>query len=265
MTRFTRLPLALVALAGLILPAAASAKEYPPYIRVYRPRPVVIVRQPPPPPVYVMQPPPRPVVYEAPPPARDEAPSGLLGLGFRFSTTTLEGTKLNITDLENSAMPGFGITLRSMVSEHWGLELSVDYFQTADGDPNFAQHTIPIMLSPIFYFFPDSAINPYALFGVGVHFTMLDYFDGMFEHTMFEVAGHAGLGVQVKLGDRFAIHADARFLTIFKNIGESTAISNDCFRSEAGQYGLCEGLQNVDANDKVNIGGQFQVGATYFF
>ena len=255
------------ALLGLMLASSvAAAKQYPPYVRVYRPRPVVIVRQPPPPPVYVIeQPPPRTVVVQEPAPRYEASRPSLLGLGVRFSTTTLEGTKLNLTTIENSPMPGFGIQLRSMVSEHWGLELSVDYFQTADGDESFAQHTIPVMLSPVFYFFPDSAINPYLLFGVGVHITMLDYFDGMFEHTLFEIAGQAGLGVQVKFGDHFAIHADARFLTIFKNVGESSSISNECMKSEAGLYGLCNGLQNLDTEDKVKIGVQFQLVATYYF
>lgn len=252
--------------AGL-LPNIASA-AHPPYVRVVRPRPVVIVRSAPPPPVYVVeQPPPRTVVVrEEPrylPPAERQNP---LGIGFRFNTMALEGTKLDVTELENSAMPGFGIQLQSKISRHWGIELSVDYIQTADGDSSFAQHTVPVMLSPIFYLFPDSAINPYALFGIGVHFTTLEYMDGLFNHTLFEVAGQAGFGVQVKLGDSFAISADMRFLTIFKNIGERSEISSECYTSKAGgAYGFCDGLANLDTEDKMNFGMQFQVGGTYFF
>ncbi len=254
-------PLSFFVSLGMALATGAASASYPPPVRVYR-RPVVVVQPPPPPVVYVEEAP-RTVVVERPAPRRTQR--GLLGVGFRFNTMALEGTKLYVVDIENSAMPGFGIQLRSMVSEHWGLELSVDYVQTADGDNYFAQHTVPVMLSPIFYLFPDSPINPYALVGVGVHFTTLDYYEGLFQHTLFEVAGQAGIGVQVKLGDHFAINADARFLTVFKNIGSGTEVSSQCLRSEAGRTGFCDGLQNLDAEDKFNFGAQFQVGATYYF
>ena len=250
----------IVALAALMaVPTTAQADEHPPYYRVYR-RKVIIVRPPPPPPQRVV------VVQPEPAPRRHvQREQSLLGIGLRVSGTGLEGSKLGLEDMENPAMAGIGLQLRSKVSRHWGLELSADYLGASDSSRGFSQRTIPVMLSAMFFSFPDSPINPYALAGGGVHFTMLEYMDGAFQHHILEVAGQLGLGVQVKLGRHFALHADLRFLTVYKNLGTTTEVSQGCLSSDAAGTGYCNGLANLDPNDKFNIGAQFQAGATYFF
>lgn len=189
----------------------------------------------------------------------------MLGIGLRVSGTGLDGQKLGLEDIENPAMAGIGIQLRSMVSKHWGLELSADYLGSSDDSRGFSQRTIPVMLSGMFFLFPDSFINPYGLAGAGVHFTQLSYADGLFEHNILEIAAQLGFGLQVKLGQHFALHADLRFLTVYKNLGETTEISKSCLSSSAAGTGYCNGLQNVKPDDRWNIGVQFQAGATYFF
>lgn len=266
----------LVALATIIaLPAIAAADDtdenedgtttvlssthppyyHPPGYRVVRRRRVVVVR-----------PPPRPrrlVVVE--PEQQSRTRTDLLGIGLRVVGAGLDGTKLGLEDFENPIMGGVGLQLRSRISDHWGLELSADYMVSDDGDTGFTQTSVPVMLSAMFFLFPDTPINPYALAGAGVHFTSLSYLDGLFEHHILEVAGQLGAGVQVKLGDHFAIHADIRFLTVYKNLGTTTEVSQSCLSSQAGSSGYCDGLHNLDPDDKFNIGVQFQAGATYYF
>ncbi len=258
--------------ALLCLPVVASANEtettvtdeeqvqeslmHPPR-RSYRRRRVIVVRPP-------RRPPPRrrlvTVEPEAASPRQD-----VLGIGIRLSGTGLDGAKLGLSDLENPAMAGFGLQLRSRVAEHWGLELSADYLLAAENDTGFAQTTVPVMLSAIFNVLPNSPINPYVLAGAGIHFTNLSYLDGQFEHRILEVAGQLGAGVEVRLGESLGLHADLRVLSVYKNLGSVTEVSSGCLSSNAGETGFCNGLSNLDPNDKFNIGAQFQAGATFYF
>jgi hypothetical protein len=251
---------ATLAVLGVMLAAGPALADdhpnHPPRYRVYKRKRVIVVQPPPPPRRQVV------VVDREPVP---EPTRSMLGIGLRISGAALDGSKINLGTFENPVMGGLGIQMRSMVSKHWGLELSVDWLQSEDEDAGFSQRTFPIMLSAMFYLFPESAINIYGLAGAGVHFTNLSYADGLFEHDILEVAGQLGVGVQVKLGDHFALHADLRFLTVYKNLGSATEIANECISSRAGRTGFCSGLQNVDTEDKFNLGAQFQAGATYFF
>ena len=255
----------LFGLAALMaLPESASAQYYPPppYYRVYRRR-VIVVRPPPPPPQRLVVVQPRPVQ----PAPRREYQSDLLGIGVRVSGIALDGQKLGLRDFENPAMGGVGVQLRSRVTKWFGLELSADFLFNNQQQEGYKQRTIPVMLSGIVYLFPTSSINPYLLAGVGVHFTNLSYLDGAFEHNMLEFAAQAGLGVQVKFGRHFAIHADVRFVSVYKNLDSVTYVSNQCLSSKAaGRPGFCEGLSALNPDeDKWNIGIQFGAGATYFF
>jgi opacity protein-like surface antigen len=256
----------LIALAALmVLPATASADEvdenelHPdhPHYRVVRRRRVVVVRPP-------RRPPPRRRLVVVDPP-RERRRDDTLGLGLRFSGTGLDGQKIGLSDFENPGLVGFGLQLRSKVSHRWGLELSADYLTSTEGDSGFEQSTVPVMLSALFHLFPDSPIDVYGLAGAGVHFTTLSYMDGLFEHHILELAAQLGGGVQIKLWDSFALHADLRLLTVYKNLGTTSEVSHRCLQSKAGTTGYCDGLANLDPDDKFNIGAQFQAGATYYF
>jgi hypothetical protein len=124
---------------------------------------------------------------------------------------------------------------------------------------------MPLMLSAMFHVFPDSPIDLYALAGAGVHFTNLSYLDGLFEHHALEIAGQLGAGVQVRFGDHFAIYADVRFISVYKNLDTTNQVADACLTSRAGATGYCTGLNSLDPQDKWNIGAQFQAGATYYF
>ncbi len=269
---------ATVPMIAAIAPSLAQAQHPPVYYPVhrgyYRQRVVVV---PPPPPVYIQ---PQPVRVYAPPPAPVYVPApapvvmqpastwrrhDTLGVSVRVSGTGLSGHKLSLEDIENPGMWGLGLAFRSRVSPHWGIELSADYLRGQNSERGFVQQTIPVMLSALVFIFEDSAINPYGLFGVGVDFTKLSYQDGAFTHSLLEVAGALGFGVQVKFGQHFAIHADLRFLTVWNNIGNITEINNKCISAMGGNAAYCSGLNSVKSEDKFNLGAQFQAGATYYF
>ena len=215
-------------------------------------------------------------VYRAPAPpppppparARAAAPSEddgfLLGIGIRVSGIAFEGHKLHLSDIENPVMGGVGVHFRSRFARHWGLELAVDYLRGGD-ESDFVQWTVPVSLSGMFYLLPDSRINPYALAGIGAHFTTLEYQGGDFTHSSIEIAGILGAGLQVRISRSFALHADLRFMFVYKNLSEESSVSSDCLSSMADRRGFCNGLSAFDPDDKFNLGLQFQAGASYYF
>ncbi len=273
--RSTRLPqrVALLTLFSLIagifvvaMPSLASAESllaHPP-IRVYRRRPVILVNQEPPAPRRVE------IVHRHPEPAaarttNDDTFVPTLGIGIRANGTALSGEKLNLDTVENPVMGGIGLQFRSDLDEHWGLELSVDFLQGTESGESFTQRTVPVMLSALFNPFPNSRIRPYGLLGVGVHFTELSYLDGQFKHDIVEIAGQAGLGLEVKVTNQVSLHADLRFLTVYKNLDSQSRISTQCMSSDAAASGLCAGMDKINTDDRFNLGAQFQEGATYYF
>lgn len=257
-------PAALALAMLMMVPATASAEEehpyHPPRYRVYYKRKVVVVRPPPPPKRHR-----RLVVVRPQEAEQDKTREHLLGIGLRMSGTGLDGGKLGLSDLENPGLIGFGLQLRSHVSPRWELEVSADYLTSTDVDIGFDQSTVPVMFSTLLHPFVGSAIDPYLLAGIGVHFTNLSYLDGLFEHHILELAGQLGVGLQINFGRHFSIHTDVRFLSVYKNLGTSAEVRSDCIKSSAGGTGYCNGLANMDPDDQFNIGVQFQAGATYYF
>jgi len=211
---------------------------------------------PPPPP-----PPPPPPRYQPATPSEEDL--FLLGIGVRVSGIAFEGYKLHLSDLENPVMGGVGLQFRSKFTRHWGLELAADYLR--GGEDNFVQWTVPVTLSAMVFLFPDSRINPYGLFGGGVFFTRLEYEGGLFNHDIVEVGGLLGAGVQVRLGSSFAIHADLRFMGVYKNLSDEYTVREDCLSAVGSQRGFCNNIATMDEDDQFNVGLQFQAGATYFF
>jgi opacity protein-like surface antigen len=246
--------LLLVAMAG----ASAVAHPRPFYHRHvhHAPPPVVVVPAPPPRAVRVYSPPPVVVVEE---PVRQHYVP--FGIGIRGSGVALEGNKLFLSDLENPAMGGVGISLRSRFDDHWGLEVAADWLGGASAD--FFQQSVPITASALFYLFPESRIQPYAVAGLGVQFTELDYADGLFTYNLTEAIGHAGLGVEIALSDHFKLHTDVRFLGVYKGLGDRVEVQGQCHANGGGS--LCSGLSSFDPNDRFNVGIQFLAAASYYF
>ncbi|PIE21005.1 MAG: hypothetical protein CSA66_00195 [Proteobacteria bacterium] len=252
-----------------------ARRAHRPYVRVpvYRPRraPVVVVTPPPPPVVVVEPPPPRrvvvrrsePAVVARPAPAPEPEQRTLLGVNVRLSGASLEGEKVGLSSAENPTMGGAGVALKARFDESFGFELSVDGLGS-DGE-QVDQTTVPVMGSLTYHLFPNSRVQPYGLVGAGVHFTRLSYLDGRYNHDITEFAGQIGAGVEVFLTEHLAISADLRAQTVFKDLDTQAKIRTDCLNQVGSMTGFCDNIHDADPGDKVNLGVQFQAGATWYF
>lgn len=255
----------------------------PHYVPVYRPRraPVyrvrrapVIVVTPAPPPVLIVEEraPRRATIVRRSEPARvvkrpqaEPQERTLTGLGLRVTGAALAGEKIGLSTAENPAMGGLGLQLRTRLGEaqSFGLEFGVDLL--GGEGTNFDQRTIPVMASLTYHLFPRSRFQPYALAGLGVHFTRLSYLDDMYHYDMVELAGQLGAGVEIFLTKNIAISADIRAQTIFKNLDTQAKIHTDCLTRIGNMTGFCDNIQSADPDDKVNIGLQLQAGVSWYF
>jgi opacity protein-like surface antigen len=243
---------------------------------VYRPAPVYV--QPPvvvrPVPVYVERPAPviveRPVAVTetAPPTVMREEVTGqrdLIAVGIHGTAVGVEGQKVGLSTAENPAMGGIGVSVKGRFDESWGLELSADFLSGSASNADLTQSTIPVMAALTWHILPNSRFQPYLLAGAGVHFTRLNYLGGDYAIDITEFAGQFGGGLEVFLTENIAINADIRFNTIFRNLDQRESVHTDCLRQTGQMNGFCDNIHYTGAEDKVNLGAQFKVGASWYF
>jgi len=227
----------------------------PPVIYVPRRAPVVVVHRPRPRRIVVHSEPAPPVTVVE---VHEDARRGELGIGVRANSIALSGQKIHLSTLENPVMFGPGITFTGRVSEYWDMEIAVDYLQGQESD--FSQRSIPITVSGLMLLFPKSRVTPYGVIGGGVNFTQLSYGNGKFIHDITELNGHAGGGLKIRLNKSIAISADVRANLLYKDLGSTTLVADDCIKS-----GACNGVSTVQADDKIDVGMTFQAGAIFYF
>jgi len=191
---------------------------------------------------------------------RDE--DSMLGIGLRLSGTSVDGQQLNLATVENPSLWGAGVQVRGKVSESVGIEVGADWLSGQTDE--MTQTSVPLMLSVMYYFIPDGGVRLYGLVGGGANFTTLEYNAG-FRHDDVELAAQAGGGLELRLSPEFGLSADLRFMGLYKDMGSSTTLRNDCLSQVGGNTGFCNGLNNLDPNDKLNVGAQFMVGANLYF
>lgn len=86
-----------------------------------------------------------------------------------------------------------------------------DSFQ--DGDIDVIQY--PVQVSALLFPIPDSPVEPYGVFGAGWYYTRVEFegpLSGLDDETDRAFGFHAGAGLQVELGPRFALFADFRWV-----------------------------------------------------
>ena len=241
-------------LAHCLIPLTASAHSRG-YTHVHRSGPRVVVKTQPTT-VVVRSPRKRRVVVES----DSTRPTSPLSIGIRATGVGIEGSTLHLSDVENPVMGGLGVQLRTMLDEHWGLELAADFI--GGGEERFSQVQVPLTMSALFHVLPESPIRPYALAGVGVQFTELSYEDGAFIRSVTEGVGQIGMGVDVKLSDRLAFNADVRGLGVLRDMGSRALITEDCANSIGASSGICS---DIRTDDQFNAGVQFLAGVSYTF
>lgn len=131
-----------------------------------------------------------------------------------------------------------GLQARMRVLPFLAVEGSVDYHQADFAGGTVKVRTYPVMVSGLLYVFPNPAISPYLLAGVGWHFQDVEFQAGGTERSS-NFGGQAGGGVDIPLGSRATLNADIRyiFLEFDKNVETRAgkALSAD---SVAGTVGL---------------------------
>lgn len=136
-----------------------------------------------------------------------------------------------------------GVNMRLRFARIFAIEGSItahtDSFQ--DGDIDVIQY--PVQVSALLFPIPDSPIEPYGVFGAGWYYTRYEFegaLEGLDDETDREFAFHAGAGVQVELGPRFALFADFRWVFL-----DEPGVDNGNLDEEEFDFGM------------VTIGGSF--------
>jgi hypothetical protein len=202
------------------------------------PPPPPVYMAPPPPPVYVqpqpiyIQPPapmpPPPVYYTAPTPMV-VAPAPVkpmfvnrLGLG-----ATGEG----LFTVDSGSNTGFGIMgqMRYRTSRHLALELMGGYERSTDQN-NFVRTDVPLTFGLIIPFLgPEYALSPYLVGATGVNFADLRLLDAptmKIDDSRTQLIAQVGFGLELRLGQHFAINGDARLEGRWNLSDASDAVKN---------------------------------------
>jgi hypothetical protein len=136
-----------------------------------------------------------------------------------------------------------GVNMRLRFARIFAIEGSIsvhsDSFQ--DGDIDVVQY--PVQVSALLFPIPDSPIEPYGVFGAGWYYTRIDFdgaLSGLDNETDRDFAFHAGAGLQVEVGPRFAVFADFRWVFL-----DEPGVDNGNLDEEEFDFGM------------VTIGGSF--------
>lgn len=228
------------------------------------PPPVVVEQQPyAPPPVMPLPPVPPPVVVPppccyAPPPAVEPAPelvvvkpkpvvpmwTSRIGLGVR-------GTGQVIQDGWNNL--GIGGEFLYRASPHVSTELAAEYQRSAGSASPLDRVDIPVTVGLRLHIGrPTWIVSPYFVFAGGVDFASQDL---KFTHDdAIYVEGQVGGGLELRLGQHFAITADARLDAKKRANGVQPAIASTT---------SVDGKPVHPLGDEV--GGQFRLAAAVYF
>jgi opacity protein-like surface antigen len=108
-----------------------------------------------------------------------------------------------------------GLQARLHFAQYLALEVSGTYHQyrCVGGDIKVTQY--PVQVSGLVYPFPGSIAGLYIGGGVGWHYTRVDYSGGLAgfsSKTKHPFGEHAGAGIDLRLGKRFTINADYRYV-----------------------------------------------------
>lgn len=255
--------LLLVACCGLLLAEPAFAQHYPgPYSQ---PRYYSAQRP------ASRNPPSYPPTY----PRASHHAVGRSSFGVRLLGEAMKDDKLHLGDVdEHPWLGGIGLQMRNRLSSHISLEVALDYVTgqsnpgtvvLAAGDSKtlpdtFRQTSVPLSVSLLGHLFRDAVLDPYVLAGVGVQWTSLDYADSVFQTSLTETFGQLGVGIQLWLGRRAAVHVDLRSLAVLQNFGATTDLVAECRNTS-----YCTGTDRVPKpEDKVNFGLQGTAGLTFY-
>jgi hypothetical protein len=131
-----------------------------------------------------------------------------------------------------------GAQARLHFLEYFAAEGSITFHDNdyENGTVHVTQY--PVQVSGLFYPIPDGQFRPYVVAGVGWYYTRTTYtgsLSGISDQTDHVFGGHAGAGLEVKLGRSTSLDADIRY--VFMNLS-NTAVKNGDYNYWQVTFGL---------------------------
>lgn len=195
------------------------------------------------------------------------ASPGVSGEGWRSRRMEIGGhvvhLELEDTDTQDTLpMGGLGLNLRYRISRRWGVEThgavlgAVERVGGAD-DGHVSRICMPLTLSGMFYFFPDSRFQLYLMAGLGVALHGIHY-DELGEQLSYVTpVGHVGLGAQYRF-DRLRLDLSLRSLAWSR-------WRSGIHRTQGPEWTHDDGRSGYQPNDgdREIAGGMLTVGVTF--
>jgi opacity protein-like surface antigen len=178
-------------------------------------------------------------------------PSTSFGLGGRFSFVNVDAR----ADDDSVRYTGGLVRLSG---NHTAIEVAFDYRSTLADDQLTRVTSVPIQIS-LLYYPVRRRLAPYFLGGVGWYalnverFTAVGDDDPVTQDTTRRFGTHAGLGADLRLHRRFAIHGDYRYT--FLHLGED----------DEELYSTPSLIPFANALDISHEGSMFTWGAVFYF
>ncbi len=187
-----------IGIPPIVVPVPAPAPAAPPPVVVYPAYPAY--------PAYGYAPPQQPMYYYAPPP-QPSYPASRLALDLRLDGSAGFGHGL----YHNAyGLGGGGLGLRYRVAPHFGLEAGVDLLGGRDYNDD-RRFEVAGTGGGLVYFNPRSRAQVYLSGGFLGDYARADV-SPLLVRQYEHVGGYAGLGLEIFLGRRVALHFDARGL-----------------------------------------------------
>jgi hypothetical protein len=196
------------------------------------------------------------------------AQSGAFGIGPRV---TFQRGDEAVPD--SSALRIFGGQAKLRLSPSTAIEVSADYESKMNATLTERAKTMPIQAS-LLYFPVRSTVSPYLVGGVGWYRHSLTSVStgssAAATSTIREMGYHAGLGAELRVGQRMTIHGDYRYNHIrFGGSGtqpERESSSTSMMTTAATAISLMPKLSAIQESLKVSSqGSMWNWGVTFFF
>jgi hypothetical protein len=181
---------------------------------------------------------------------------------------------------DSSALRVFGGQIKLRLSPSTAIEVSADYDTKLTKTQTLTQRAKSMPIQASLLLFPvRSAISPYVLGGIGWYrHSMTTSATGAASasgattattESIREMGYHAGLGAELRVGQRLAIHGDYRYNHIRFGGDSSTSTTSSLPQrqtSSAAGLSMVPGLSAIQQSLKLsNDGSMWNWGVTFFF
>jgi outer membrane immunogenic protein len=133
-----------------------------------------------------------------------------------------------------------GVQARVRFLRYLGIEGSITFHKDEFADGDVEVTTYPVQVTALLFPFPDSPVEPYALFGAGWYYTRFDFDDsiGGGDETDRNFGFHVGAGAQIEIGNQLYVFGDFRWIFMDEPGVDNSDIEDEEFDSWQVTLGL---------------------------